>query len=240
MDIPTKPDNKTRHHWIAPSLWGLALVLSTCLSCAGSNEIIYRPIVFDEERSDLSLQYMKDRYGLELEVPRIEPRMIVLHHTVIPTMEQTYEALDSPRLPDTRPEIQGAGSLNVSAHFLVDRDGTIYRLLPETLMARHVIGLNHCAIGIENVGGTKELPLTRRQVRANIWLVSYLKEKYDIRYLIGHYEYTHFEGHELWLEQDDSYRTRKEDPGKDFMRKVRKGLKNLTFEPVPLQNDTYE
>ena len=32
----------------------------------------------------------------------------------------------------------------------VDRDGTICRLMPETWMARHVIGLNYSAIGIEN------------------------------------------------------------------------------------------
>lgn len=221
-------------------LWWLTIVFLACLSCAGHNEIIYRPIIFDEERTQLSLQYMEERYGLEKEAPTIEPRMVVLHHTVIPTMEQSYQAFYNPGLPDSRHEIQGAGSLNVSAHFLVDRDGTIYRLLPETLMARHVIGLNHCAIGVENVGGTKDLPLTRKQVKANIQLVNYLKEKYDIDYLIGHHEYTRFDGHELWLEKDEGYRTVKDDPGKNFMKRVRKGLKNLTFEPVPVKKVTYE
>jgi len=159
-----------------------------------------------------------------------------LHYTVIPSMQGTYEAFYPPQLPDTRPEIQDAGSLNVSAHFLVDRDGTIYRLLPETLMARHVIGLNHCAIGIENVGGTKDLPLTGAQLRANIWLIRYLIDKYAIEYLIGHYEYQRFEGHELWLEKDPGYRTEKEDPGKKFMRRVRRAFKNGTFKPVPKPN----
>ncbi len=40
---------------------------------------------------------------------------------------------------------------------MVDRDGTRYRLMPETYMARHVIGLNYYSIGIENVGGSMEI-----------------------------------------------------------------------------------
>ena len=105
---------------------------------------------------------------------------------------------------------------------------------PETRMARHTIGLNHCAIGVENVGGTADLPLTKAQLKSNIWLVKYLKEKYStIDYLIGHYEYTRFEGHPLWLEKDEGYRTVKDDPSKEFMKKVRKAVKNLNFKPVP-------
>lgn len=220
-------------------LLGMMPYLCCCLlGCAGAGAgiIIDRPINFNKERRDLSLQYLEAHYHVEREAPSIEPKMIVLHHTVIPTMEQTFAAFYPPYLPDTRPEIRDAGNLNVSAHFLVDRDGTIFRLMPETLMARHTIGLNHCAIGIENVGGTKALPLTRAQVKANIWLVNYLVGKYDIQYLIGHYEYTQFEGHDLWLEQDAGYRTIKNDPSKEFMRKVRRGLKNVNFKPVPNNN----
>ncbi|WP_372945427.1 peptidoglycan recognition family protein, partial [Muriicola sp.] len=125
--------------------------------------------------------------------------------------------------------------LNVSSHFLVGRDGTIYRLMPETVMGRHVIGLNHCAIGVENVGGTDETPLTEAQLRSNIWLVDYLSKKYNIEYLIGHYEYPLFEGHELWLEKDPAYRTEKDDPGEEFMARVRKATKNWKFKPVPKQ-----
>ena len=118
---------------------------------------------------------------------------------------------------------------------MVDRDGTIYQLLPETTMARHVIGLNHCAIGVENVGGTEELPLTKAQLKSNIWLVKYLKDKYDIDYLIGHYEYTLFENHPLWLEIDEGYRTVKTDPGPEFMANVRKAVTNLDFKELPIK-----
>ena len=211
----------------------LAVYSIMFLSCASSNVIIDKPINFNQERKDLSLQYLQEHYDVLEETPTIVPRMAVLHYTVIPTMEGTFATFYPPYLPDTRPEISTAGNLNVSSHFLVDRDGTIYRLMPETTMARHVIGLNHCAIGIENVGGTAKLPLTRDQVRANVWLIQYLAGKYDIDYLIGHSEYTRFEGHELWLEKDKGYRTLKNDPGEDFMRKVRRRLKNLNFKPLP-------
>jgi len=138
-------------------------------ACA-EKEILDKPLIFDEERKALTLQYLSDRYGLEQSEPTIDPKMIVLHWTVIPTFEASFETFNPAKLP-SRPDIKAASALNVSSQFMVDRDGTIYRLLPETTMARHVIGLNHCAIGVENVGGTEDLPLTEAQVEANIWLV---------------------------------------------------------------------
>ena len=158
--------------------------------------------------------------------------MIVLHWTVIPTFEKSFEAFNPAKLPG-RADLRTASALNVSSQFMIDRDGMIYRLLPETTMARHVIGLNHCAIGIENIGGTEDLPLTKAQEKSNIWLVNYLAEKYNIEYLIGHYEYTLFEGHELWLEKDEGYRTEKTDPGVDFMNKVRKATTIHNFKRIP-------
>ena len=197
------------------------------------HEIVDKPILFDAEREALTLEYLEDRYGLEQDTPEIIPRMIVLHWTAIPTFKKSFDTFNPTKLPGARSDVLQAGSLNVSSQFMVDRDGTIYRLMPETTMARHVIGLNHCAIGIENVGGTADTPMTKAQIEANIYLVNYLAEKYDIDYLIGHYEYTLFEGHELWLEKDEGYRTEKDDPGPDFMREVRKATKELNFKSLP-------
>lgn len=214
------------------------VILLVCGSCG--SRVTNRPIVFDEERRQLSLDYMNARYGMEKNEPTIVPKMIVIHWTAIPTLEQSFEAFKNPVLPGTRSEIAAAGNLNVSAHFLVDRDGKIYRLMPENLMARHVIGLNHVAIGVENVGGTKETPLTNEQLEANIWLVNYLKSKYDIDYVIGHHEYTNFEGHELWLEKDEGYRTEKSDPGEEFMSKIRAATNDLSLKPIPKKTLTNE
>ena len=196
-------------------------------ACGPSKEIVDKPIIFDEERIQLTKEYLEKRHGLQQDNPTIIPKIIVLHWTVIPTMQKTFDVFNPSKLPG-RPDLTTASSLNVSSQFLVDQDGTIYRLMPETTMARHVIGLNHSAIGIENVGGTGDYPLTKAQVKSNIWLVKYLSKKYPIEYLIGHYEYTNFEGHDLWLETDDGYRTEKTDPGEDFMAAVKKRTKNST------------
>jgi N-acetyl-anhydromuramyl-L-alanine amidase AmpD len=208
----------------------IALVL--LCSCAGT-KIVDRPIVFNEEREQLTRTYMKEHYGLEGESITIVPKMIVLHWTAIPTLEGSFDAFYDPAITGWRTYVQKASGLNVSSHFLVDQDGTIYRLMPETIMGRHVIGLNHCAIGIENVGGTADTPLTEAQLKSNIWLVNYLSGKYEIDYLIGHYEYPLFEGHELWLEKDDGYRTEKTDPGENFMARVRSAVQKHKFKSIP-------
>ncbi len=195
-----------------------------------SQKIIERPIIYDSTRKALSLQYLQERHGLILTEPTVSPKIIVSHWTAIPTLEGSFNAFNPVLLPNVRKELKGASPLNVSIHFLVDRDGTIYRLMPENLMARHVIGLNWCALGIENVGDGSKFPLTEAQLKANIWLVKYLKKKYQsIEYLIGHHEYTSFQNTPLWKETDANYRTEKSDPGNEFMQKLRNGVKKLNL-----------
>ena len=212
----------------------LILLLTIILGgCSAKREIVDIPIIFDEQRIELTKEYLLKRYGLEQDTPEITPKMVVLHWTAIPSLKKSFEAFNRSTLPNWRPDLVDVSGLNVSSHFLVDQDGTIYRLMPETTMARHTIGLNHCAIGIENVGGTEGLPLTKQQLKSNIYLVKYLASKYDIEYVIGHQEYTLFEDHPLWLEVDDNYRTKKDDPGMDFVEKVRKATNKFNFKPVP-------
>ena len=211
----------------------LILIGVMSIACSSSRTIVDKPIIFNSERTELTLEYLNGRYGLKQEIPSIQPKMIVLHWTAIPTFEGSFDAFYDTKLPNWRPDINTVSGLNVSSHFLVDRDGIVYRLMPETTMGRHVIGLNHCAIGIENVGGTADTPLTKAQLKANIWLVEYLATKYEIQYVIGHHEYTQFEGHELWLEKDDGYRTTKNDPGDVFMDKVRKASRKFNFKNIP-------
>ena len=212
------------------SLILLAIALG---ACSTQKEVVDIPIIFDEQRMELTKEYLLNRYNLDQETPEITPKMVVLHWTAIPSLKKSFEAFNRSTLPNWRPDLENVSGLNVSSHFLVDQDGTIYRLMPETLMARHTIGLNHCAIGIENVGGTEGMPLTKAQLRSNIYLVNYLASKYNIDYVIGHQEYTLFENHPLWLEVDDGYRTEKTDPGMDFVEKVRKATKKFNFKPVP-------
>lgn len=212
-------------------LISISLVSLIVLSSCGP-KIIQSPIVFDQERKELTLEYMKSHYGIQQSEPTIVPRMVVVHWTVIPSYEKTFEVFDKSLLPSHRTAIAGASPLNVSSQYIIDRDGSIYQLLPDTIMARHVIGLNHCAIGIENIGGPKQ-PLTKAQLKANTKLIKQLKKKYPIDYVIGHYEYTLFESTDLWKEKDQGYRTQKSDPGEAFMRDLRAKLKGLDLKPLP-------
>jgi len=212
----------------------IIFVVWLSLTSCSSVKIIDRPVIMTPKRDYLTLEYLATRYGLTQKEPTINPKMVVIHWTAIPTLEKTLKAFNPVKLPNWRPEIASAGALNVAAQFVVDQDGKIYRLLPETYMARHVIGLNHCAIGIENVGGLENKPLTKKQLRSNIKLIKYLKKKYPaIEYVIGHLEYQNFEGHALWLEKDEAYRTEKTDPGVDFLNTIRKKTTKHNWKPIP-------
>lgn len=199
-------------------------------------KIIDKPIDFGKERIAMTKAYIAKHYGKKVKDITIVPRIIVLHWTAEMDFDRSFNRLKPQRLLTDRKDIAKASLLNVSAHFLVDRDGTIYRLMPETWMARHVIGLNYSAIGVENVGGkgNKVDDLTPAQRAANIDLVYYLKRKYPtIEYLIGHHEYRRMEKTPLWLEKDKGYRTVKHDPGEKFMREVREAVKDLGLKAPP-------
>ncbi|WED43525.1 N-acetylmuramoyl-L-alanine amidase [Legionella cardiaca] len=203
--------------------------LSHAFSCHDAQKIHQTPIQFDKERIALTQQYQLTHYGINSESIEIEPKMIILHWTCIPTFAATYRVFNSPTFPKNSPRIKELpGNLNVSSHFLVDRDGSIHQLMPENWMARHVIGLNHYAIGIENVGGVDgKDDLTDAQMKANAFLVCYLKKKYpDITYVIGHNDYLNFKNTPLWLELDPNYQTDKDDPGPNFRNNVMKLVQN--------------
>ena len=90
-----------------------------------------------------------------------DPQVIVQHYTATDTFALGLQhfATDAPD-----PEL---GELpGVCAHFVIDRDGTIYRLVPTSIMCRHTVGLNWTAIGIEHVGRSDAQVLgNRRQLR---------------------------------------------------------------------------
>lgn len=208
----------------------LAFFLPICLAAL---EIKQTPIDFGETRVELTKKYIKSHYNLDVKDIKIVPKIIVIHHTAIDDFNDSLSRFTSQTLPTDRPEIVNGGAVNVSAHFMVERDGTIHQLMPLDYMARHVIGLNYSSIGIENVGGQNSKDnLTPEQLKANIELVAELKKRFPtIEYLIGHYEYRCFETDELWLEADRKYRTFKDDPSVRFMNELRTNLSGFKKAP---------
>ncbi|WP_296330939.1 N-acetylmuramoyl-L-alanine amidase [uncultured Acidaminococcus sp.] len=188
--------------------------------------IIQKYVALSPKRDALMKAYSKLHYGREM--IEIEPRAVVVHWTANDSQEGTYQYFYAEENPGL-----SHGTLNVGSQFLVGRDGTIWQLMPETALARHAIGLNWCAIGIENVGGVggKE-DLTKNQLAANVALISYLKDKYPtLTTVLGHYEQDKAKQTDLWREDVPNYYHGKIDPGPTFMKGLREALtkKGLTF-----------
>jgi len=114
--------------------------------------IVDAPIAWSDERERLTLEYRRRHSDPDATDLVIAPKVIVLHYTSGGSAKSTRAYFDNTRIEASRKELARGGAVNVSSHFLVDRDGTIYRLQPETRFARHCIGLHHLAIGIANVG----------------------------------------------------------------------------------------
>lgn len=184
---------------------------------------------------ELTRAYSRHHYGIDSY--RLDsPQMVVIHYTVIPTLEETITLFERETLASNRTYINQFSALNVGIHYVIDKDGSIYHLLPDSIMARHLIGFNHVSIGIENIA-KDETELTLAQLESNVELVHFLSDKYpSIQYLIGHDEYNdpelpHFK---LLLTMDTTYQPYdKPDPGPEFMKNLREQLSNqygLVFE----------
>jgi N-acetylmuramoyl-L-alanine amidase-like protein len=189
--------------------------------------IVDAPLAWSDERAALTLDYRKRHSDPAATDLAIDPRVIVLHWTDGNSATATRAYFDNLRIEASRADLARAGAVNVSSHFLVDRDGTIYQLQPETRFARHCIGLNHVAIGVENVGDGAKYPLTDAQVAADAALVRYLASRFHITHLLGHYEVMKFRDHPYFVERDPKYRNEKPDPGAAFMQRVRAQVTDL-------------
>ncbi|HEY3543759.1 MAG TPA: peptidoglycan recognition family protein [Gaiellaceae bacterium] len=146
--------------------------------------IVWKPIPFGPRRRAETAQYAARHYGVR--TWRLRPKVIVEHYTANESFTATWNtfAADTPD-----PEL---GQLpGTCAHFIVDRDGTIYQLVPLNVMCRHTVGLNDVAIGIEHVGNSDaEVLHDAPQLRASLALTRWLMAKFHIARsnVIGHSE----------------------------------------------------
>jgi N-acetyl-anhydromuramyl-L-alanine amidase AmpD len=147
--------------------------------------IVQKPITYGPQRRAEMAAYAKRHYGLDT-WRLARPNVIVEHYTVSETFSSVYNTF-APDVPD-----QELGELpGTCAHFVVDKDGTIYQLVPTTIMCRHTVGLNYTAIGIEHVGTSDaEILGNPRQLQASLRLTLWLmqQEHIQLRNVIGHNE----------------------------------------------------
>ena len=143
------------------------------------------PIPFPEKRKREMTAYARRHYGLDT-YRLVHPRVIVEHYTETPDFRSTYNTF-APDTPDT--ELHELP--NTCAHFVVDRNGGIFQLVPLGIMCRHTVGLNYTAIGIENVGfSDQEILHDSAELRASLALTRWLRCRYAIGVdnVIGHNE----------------------------------------------------
>jgi N-acetyl-anhydromuramyl-L-alanine amidase AmpD len=82
-------------------------------------------------------------------------------------------------LDSTLKEFQKPIGRQVSAHYVIDRNGDIYQMVEDSERANHCRGANEASIGIEHVGKDTD-SLTDKQTDASAALIRWLLEQYDI------------------------------------------------------------
>jgi N-acetylmuramoyl-L-alanine amidase len=147
--------------------------------------IVWKRIPFPQTRLAETAQYALRHYGVA--TWRIHgPHVIVEHYTASTTMISAWSTF-AQDVPDSElHELPGT-----CAHFIVDRNGTIYQLVPLDVICRHTVGLNLVSIGIEHVGTSDaEVLSDPAQMRASLRLTAWLMHRYRIPLgdVIGHAE----------------------------------------------------
>ncbi len=147
--------------------------------------VVSKPIPFGLERRIEMQAYSKRHYGIDT-WRLVRPRVIVEHYTASESFSSAYSTFAADVADSELHELPG-----VCAHFVIDRDGTIYQLVSLTTMCRHTVGLNYTAIGIEHVGTSDAGILANAaQMQASLRLTVWLMHRFAIqlRNVIGHNE----------------------------------------------------
>lgn len=182
--------------------------------------------ILSQKKLELTVQYNKEHYGIDgykLDTPRI----VVVHYTAIDDLDATLNLFKKDNIASSRDYIKDFSSLNVGIQYVVDKDGKIFHLMPDTIVARHLIGFNHVSLGIENIA-KDSTGLTNAQIESNAQLIEFLVNKYQtIEYMIGHHEYNDqsLPHYRYFRSLNPAYKPYgKIDPGDAFMSKLRRRL----------------
>jgi beta-N-acetylhexosaminidase len=146
--------------------------------------IVWQPVPFGANRIAETAAYSARHYGQRTAV--LHPQAIVEHYTATTSFGSVYATF-----ANDAPDVELHELPGTCAHFVIDRDGTIYQLVRLTLRCRHTVGLNWAAIGIEHVG-TSDGQILRNsaQMRSSLALTLWLMARYRIPLanVIGHNE----------------------------------------------------
>ena len=167
------------------SAFAALLTALTLLAPAPRPHIVQKRIPFPAHREREMRRYAIRHYGIHTFLLR-RPKVIVEHFTETSSFGPVWNTFAR-----DIPDVELHELPQVCAHFVIDRAGKIYELVPPNLMCRHTVGLNWTAIGIEHVGmSDAQVMGDRRQLRASLALTRWLQGRYGIltRNVIGHAE----------------------------------------------------
>src|SRR4051812_36219570 len=103
-------------------------------------------IPYPKKRKREMAVYSKHHYG-RYKWRLDNPKLIVEHYAAAGSISAIYNTFRS-----DRPDVEFHELPNVCSHFAVSATGGIYKFVPISTRCRHVVGLNHVAVGIEHVG----------------------------------------------------------------------------------------
>jgi beta-N-acetylhexosaminidase len=147
--------------------------------------VVQTPIPFGPRRRREMRAYARRHYGIDDHRLR-KPRVIVEHYTASNSFSSAFHTFAA-----DVPDVELGELPGVCAHYLIDRDGTVHRLVPTAIMCRHTVGLNWTAIGIEHVGTSDSQVIANLAQRAaSLRLTRMLQGRHGIatRNVIGHAE----------------------------------------------------
>jgi beta-N-acetylhexosaminidase len=163
----------------------MRVLLALALLAPFRPPIVEKPIPFGAARRAETAAYAKRHYGIDTWRLR-SPHVIVEHYTATTSFRSAWNTFAA----DT-PDPELGERPGTCAHFVIDRDGTIYQLAPLGVICRHTVGLNWTAIGIEHVGTSDQSILDDpKQLDASLRLTLWLMARFHISLpnVIGHAE----------------------------------------------------
>ena len=163
----------------------LAVFFATLAAGVPQPTIVAKPIPFPRARKQQMAAYSRRHYGIDSYRLR-NPKVIVQHYTVTSSFQPVWNTFAANTRDPELGELPGT-----CAHYVIDRDGTIYQLVPRSIMCRHTVGLNYTSFGIEHVGmSDSDVMGNKRQLAASLRLTRWLQCRYGIetKHVIGHSE----------------------------------------------------
>jgi N-acetylmuramoyl-L-alanine amidase len=158
---------------------------------AASTSAVAKPTIhkmlipFPQKRRREMAAYSKHHYG-RYKWRLNDPKLVVEHYAAAGSISAIYNTF----APD-RPDVEFHQLPGVCSHFAISASGGIYKFVPISIRCRHVVGLNHVAVGIEHVGFSDQDILDRpAQLNASLRLTQWLRCRLGlpVDQVIGHNE----------------------------------------------------